>query len=387
MALDFNGLFINTDEFFGTHRGQGNKPGFGAVIFLQKDTNCGASSSILKKALQTVSLASMKKAAVSSILLVLTLLAVAIRAEAREPEKVYRIGYLSNAAMFRENAFEGRFLRYLREYGYVEGENLVVEWRFSEGKHDRLPGLAADLVRLKVDCIVAVGVNPALAAKKATITIPIVMGNADDDPIRYGLVATYARPGGNVTGFINIGSDLAGKRLELLKETVPKASRVAIIWDPKGRGGAGHARETKTAAQALKVDLQSLEVRNPEELENAFRAAVKDGAEALIVVHTGIMLSRRARVLSLALKTRLPAMYTQSLFANAGGLMSYDADPEERYRGTATYVDKILKGVKPSDLPVQQPTRFNLIVNLNTAKQIDLTIPRSVLTKADKLIR
>jgi putative ABC transport system substrate-binding protein len=305
--------------------------------------------------------------------------------EAQQAGKVYDIGYLANSAGIESR--EEAFRQGLRELGYIEGQNIGIEWRFSKGKLDRLPDLAAQLVRLKVDLIIAVGVNPTRAAKQATSTIPIVMGNADDDPVRHGLVASLARPGGNVTGFTNIGSDLAGKRLELLQETVPKASRVAILWDPKGQGGAGHARETRIAAPALGVELQPVEVRAPEDLENAFQAGVKGRAEALIVVHAGLMQTQRARIVNLAVKTRLPVMYTDSQFALAGGLMSYDADADERYRGVANYVDKILKGTKPADLPVQQPIKFEFIVNLKAAKQIGLTIPPNVLARADRVIK
>ncbi len=250
-----------------------------------------------------------------------------------------------------------------------------------------LPDLAAELVRLKVDCIVAAGVGPTRAVKNATSTIPIVMGNADDDPVRQGLVASLARPGGNVTGFTNVGSDLAGKRLELLKETVPKASRVAILWDPMGPGGAGHVRETGSVAPALGVKLQFVEVRDPGDLDNAFQAAVKGRAEGLIVVTTGLMASHRPRIINLAVKTRLPAIYSNVNFVREGGLMSYAADGPERLRGVATYVDKILKGTKPADLPVQRPVKFELVFNLNAAKQIGLTIPPNTLARADKVIR
>jgi putative ABC transport system substrate-binding protein len=307
------------------------------------------------------------------------------RAEGQQSRKVYRIGYLANATGIasREEAFR----QGLRELGYVEGQNLVIEWRFSKGQADRLQDLAGELVRLKVDLILAMGVAAARFAKEATGTIPIVMGNADDDPVRHGLVASLARPGGNVTGFTNIGSALAGKRLELLKETVPKVSRVAILWDSRGPGGAGHARETTIAAPALGVQLQPVEVQGADELENAFQTATKARAEALIVVHTGLMQTQRTRVVSLALKTRLPVMYTDSSFANAGGLMSYSDDDLDRSRRAASYADRILKGLKPAELPVQQPTKFELVINLKTAKQIGLTIPPNVLARADKVIR
>jgi putative ABC transport system substrate-binding protein len=277
--------------------------------------------------------------------------------------------------------------RNLSDLGYIEGRNLVIEWQFFKGKLDRLPDLAAELVRLKVDCIITIGVSPTRAAMQATSMIPIVMGNADDDPVRQGLVASLARPGGNVAGFTNVGSDLAGKRLELLKEIVPKASRMAIVWDPKGQGSAGHARETEIAAPALGIQLQRMEVQVPEDLENTFQAAVKKRAGALIVVTAGLMNSHRVRIVNLVLKTRLPAMYSNPDFVSIGGLMSYAADPSERLRGTATYVDKILKGTKPADLPVQQPKKFEFVINLKAAKQIGLTIPPNVLARADRVIR
>jgi ABC-type uncharacterized transport system substrate-binding protein len=314
------------------------------------------------------------------------LLAPRFLAQAQQPKKVYRVGHLTNAPGIRAEE-EEVFRQSLRDLGYIEGQNLSIEWRFSKGKLDLLPDLAAELVTLKVDCIVATGVAPTRAAKQATSTIPIVMGNADDDPVRQGLVASLARPGGNVTGFTNIGSDLAGKRLELIKDTVPKASRVAILLDPKGPGGMGHVRETEIVAPALGVKLQLVEVRGPEELDNAFQAAVKGRAEALIVVTTGLMGNHRSRIVNLAVKTRLPAMYSNTYFVREGGLMGYAADIPARWRGVAAYVDKVLKGAKPADLPVQQPTKFEFIINLKAAKQIGLTIPPNVLARADKVIR
>ena len=313
------------------------------------------------------------------------LFAFCLSVEAQQSRKVYRIGYLANATGIapREEAFR----QGLRELGYMEGQNVVIEWRFSKGKVDRLQDLAGELVRLQVDLILAMGVAAARAAKEATGTIPIVMGNADDDPVRHGLVVSLARPGGNVTGFTNIGSALAGKRLELLKETAPKVSRVAILWDPRGAGGAGHARETTIAAPAMGVQLQPVEVQGSDNLENAVQAAIKGRAEALIVVHAGSMQTQRARIVNLALKTRLPVMYTDSSFALVGGLMSYSDDDLDRARRAASYVDRILKGMKPADLPVQQPTKFELVINLKTAKQIGLVVPPNVLARADRVIK
>jgi len=305
--------------------------------------------------------------------------------KAQQSKKLYRIGYLANSAGMAPR--EEVLRQALRELGYFEGQNLVIEWRFSKGQRDLLQDLAGDLVRLKVDVILAIGVNPARAAKDATRTIPIVMGNADDDPVRHGLVDSLARPGGNVTGFTNIGSALAGKRLEILKETVPKASRMAILWDRTGVGASGHARESMIAAPALGVQLQTIEVQGAEDLDNAFQTAIKSRAEALIAVHAGSMQTQRARIVKLAVKTRLPVMYTVSEFAVAGGLMSYSDDDLDRTRRAASYVDKILKGVKPEDLPVQQPAKFELVINIKAAKQIGLSIPPNVLARADQVIK
>jgi putative ABC transport system substrate-binding protein len=314
------------------------------------------------------------------------LFALSVSVEAQQTGKVYRIGYLANAAGITKDT-EEIFRQALRELGYIEGRNLVIEWRFSKGRLDLLPELAAELVRLQLDCIVAQGVASTRAAKEATPTVPIVMGNADDDPVRHGLVASLARPGGNVTGFTNIGSELAGKRLEILKETVPKATRVAILWDPNGPGGAGHAREAKVVAPALGVELRPVEVRSAKELENAFQVAVKGRAEALIFVTTGLMVPQRERILNLALKTRLPAIYGNNSWVVDGGLMGYYADAHQRHRGVASYVDKILKGTKPADLPVQRPTKFELVINLKTANQIGVTIPQWVLMRADRVLK
>jgi ABC-type uncharacterized transport system substrate-binding protein len=327
----------------------------------------------------------MKKAALLSILVIAVQLAVGVRADAQQPAKIYRIGYLGNAAGV--GPVQEEFRKRLRALGYTEGHNLMIEWRFSKGDRDQIPSLASELVNLKADCIVTVGVGPTRAAKQATATIPIVMANADDDPVRQGLVASLARPGGNVTGFINIGSDLAGKRLQLLKETVPKLSLVAIVRTSGDEAAAGHERETKVAAQALGVKLQSLEARDADSLEKAFQLAKTGRAEGLIIVHTGLITSLRARTVSLATKTRLPAMYSDSQPVLAGGLMSYSDDSIDRSRRVANYVDRILKGTKPADLPVEQPTKFEFIINLKAAKQIGLTIPPNVLARADKVIK
>jgi putative ABC transport system substrate-binding protein len=299
--------------------------------------------------------------------------------------KVYRIGVLSN----RSGIGSGQKMlqQFLRELGYVEGKNLIIEWRFSKGDVTRQPEFAADLVRLKVDLIIPIGVLPTRAAKEATRTIPIVMGNADDDPVRQGLVTSLERPGGNVTGYFNIGSDLSAKRLELLKETVPGVSRVAILFDPASVPAVVYVKKSKAAARALGVRLQPVAVRVSEDLENAIQTAVKGRAEALLVVHTGLFQVFRSRVAKLAIKARLPSMHSSSSFVRAGGLMGYSGNSRERYRGVAAYVDKILKGAKPGDLPVQQPRKFDFVINLKTAKRIGITIPPELLFRATEVIK
>jgi putative ABC transport system substrate-binding protein len=278
------------------------------------------------------------------------------------------------------------FRRGLRELGYAEGKNIAIEYRAAEGKLDRLPALAAELVGHKIDVIVVGGDSAIRAARQATYTIPIVMANAGD-PVTDGFVASLAQPGGNITGLSRMGPELSGKRLELLKEAIPKASRVAVLWDPNDPGSLAQFRETEAATRALRVQLQSLEVRGPDDFENAFRAAGKGGTEALIIVSGGLFNTHRARMVNLEVKTRLPVMHTDPRWVSAGGLMSYSANVLELFRGAATYVDKILKGAKPADLPVEQPTKFEFIINLKTAKQIGLTIPPNVLARADKVIR
>jgi putative ABC transport system substrate-binding protein len=320
-------------------------------------------------------------------LLAAVLLIAPVFTAAQVPGKIYRIGYLANSSGIRKNV-EDVIRRNLSDLGYVEGQNVVFEWRFSKGKLGRLPEFAAELVRLKVDCIIALGVAPTRAAKEATQTIPIIMANADDDPVRQGLVASFSHPGGNITGFTNLGADLAGKRLELLKEAFPKVSRVAILFDPASPPAITMRNETEIAARSLGIELRSVAVggQSPKDLDQAFQSAVSERADALIVLHTGGMNPHRTRAAKLAQEAQLPAMYTSAPWAHAGGLMSYTADPDERDLGVATYIDKILKGAKPGDLPVQQPTRFEFIINLKTAKQIGVTIPPSVLYRATQLI-
>ena len=308
-------------------------------------------------------------------------------ATAQPPEKVPRVGYLSPGSPsepFRQRRFEA-FRQGLRELGYVEGQNIAIESRWAEGKYDRYPALAADLVRLKVDVIVAVGGRASEVAKHATRTIPIVM-SVVIDPLGSGLVASLARPGGNVTGISLMTPDLVGKQLEVLKEVVPKVSRVALLWNPDNPGSAAQLREAEAAARALGVRLQTLEARNPQEIDSAFAAMTRERAAALVVLADAILLNQRRQIAELAAERRLPAVYGPSEHAEAGGLMAYSANLLDLERRAATYVDKILKGAKPADLPVQQPTKFELVINLKTAKALGLTIPPSLLLRADQVI-
>jgi putative tryptophan/tyrosine transport system substrate-binding protein len=274
----------------------------------------------------------------------------------------------------------------LRELGYVEGKNIVIEYRSAEGKPDRLPAVAAELARLKVDVIVTTGPSVTRAAKEATSTIPIVMTN-DNDPVGNRFVASLARPGGNITGLATLSPELSGKRLELLKETVPRLSRVAVLGTSTVPGYAQALRETELAARAFKVKLQNLDVLDPKDIETAFRAASKEHADAVLVLTGLIFNNQRTQVVDLAVKNRLPAIYINTVFVEDGGLMSYGVSQNDLARRAAKYVDKILKGAKPADLPVEQPKNFEFIINLKAAKQIALTIPPNVLARADKVIK
>jgi putative tryptophan/tyrosine transport system substrate-binding protein len=306
--------------------------------------------------------------------------------EAQQPKKLLRIGYLSSADPARDSVGSEAIRLALRERGYVEGQNIATEYRYAEGKRDRVPSLVAELVQLKVDVLVTGNLVAIRAAKQATKTIPIVMV-ATVDPVATRLVDSLARPGGNITGLTRLTRELSGKRLELLKEAVPAISRVGVLWE-NAPGPAIAFKEYETAARALKVQLQSLEVRGPNpDLEGAFQTAAKGRASALITV-TGVLLTRyQKQIADLAIKNRLPSMYERNDYVEAGGLMSYSANDVENFRRAAVYVDKILKGAKPADLPVEQPTKFELIINLKTAKQIGLTIPESVLFRAEKVIK
>ena len=312
------------------------------------------------------------------------LLALGIPAEAQQP-KVPRIGFLSSGYLSSTKDAEA-FQQGLRELGYIEKQNIIVEYRYAEGVAERLPNLAAELVKLKVNVIVAIGTPAAQAAQSATKTIPIVIAGVSD-PVGTGLVASLPHPGGNVTGLSNLYQDLGGKQLELLKEAFPKISRVAILWDP---ANAGHVRwlgELKIVAGALRVTLQPIGVHSPDDLEPAFAAIKTESANSLIVLANPLTSNYRTRIVDFAIKSRLPAMYPISSFTEAGGLMSYGENPPDSRRRAAVYVDKILKGANPAELPVEQPTKFEFVINLKAAKQIGLTIPQTVLYRADKVIK
>ncbi|MEX0802856.1 MAG: ABC transporter substrate-binding protein [Candidatus Binatia bacterium] len=310
-------------------------------------------------------------------------------AQAQQPKKVPRIGYLSNTDPAREFARAGAIRLALRELGYVEGQNIAFEYRYAEGKQDRYPELARELARLKVDIIVVPGGDiPIRAAKNVTKTIPIVMVGQGLDPVAAGLVESLARPGGNVTGITNLGTDLGGKRLELLKEAVPKLSRVAVIYDRAIPRSVLEAREVlPLAARALGLTVRSWEIRAVDDFDRVFAEISKWRPDGLYVLGGGaLMRANEKRTIGFALKSRLPSVYTTPA-VDAGGLMYYGADFADSYRRVATYVDKILKGAKPADLPVQQPTKFELVINLKTAKQIGLTVPQSMLYRADRVIK
>ena len=320
------------------------------------------------------------------LLLTFFLLTVSL-AQAQPPTKVPRIGYLIGQSRSTGSGRIDPFRQGLRELGYVEGKNFVIEWRSAEEKLDRLPALAAELVRLKVDVIVTPGRLPTRAAKEATSTIPIVM-TQDSDPVANGFVASLARPGGNITGLSTLAPELSGKRLELLKEVIPTLSRVAVFGSSTTPGNAQLLREVELAAKSFGVTLQYVDVLSPKDIESAFRAAGKGRADGVLMMVTGaVTFPRRTEIAELAVKNRLPAIYSNSLFVDAGGLMSYSANLADLDRRAAAYVDKILKGAKPADLPVEQPTKFEFIINLKAAKQIGLTIPPNVLVRADRVIK
>jgi putative ABC transport system substrate-binding protein len=328
----------------------------------------------------------MKKVGWSSILVAAMLLAVAVLAEAQPPAKIPRIGYLSGSFASTSPDRREAFRQGLRELGYIEGKSILVEYRYADGKFDRLPALAAELVRLKVDIIVTAGPQATRPAKEVSSTIPIIMAQ-DPDPVGNGFVASLARPGGNITGLATFAPELSGKQLELLNETVPKLSRVAVFGTSINPGNAQNLREGELAAKAFGVKLQYLDVLSPKDIETAFRAASNAHAEAVLMLPGSVLGLQRAQLADLAAKNRLPAIYPQPEFTEAGGLMYYGANTPDLFRRAATYVDKILKGAKPGDLPVEQPKKFEFVVNLKAAKQIGLTIPPNVLARADRVIR
>src|SRR5213595_2221995 len=322
-----------------------------------------------------------------TVLALLALGAAPLAAEAQQAAKVARIGYLSPNLAASPHPREA-FLQGLRDLGYVEGRNLVIEYRDAEGKVERLPALAAELVALKVDVIVASGTLAALAAKQATKTVPIVFSPAGD-PVGSGLVASLAQPGGNVTGLSAFAPELVGKRLELLKQTIPGVSRVAVLWQPGAFGERAEKdilKRAEVAARDLRVPLQFVEARGPADFARAFSDMSMARSGALTVLASNMFVSERRRLVDLAAEKRLPAIYSARELVDAGGLMSYGANLADLNRRAATYVDRILKGTKPADLPVEQPTKFELLVNLKTARELGLTISREFLLIADEVI-
>ena len=313
-------------------------------------------------------------------------LGVSFPAQAQQPKKVPRIGFLGGASASFYAARTNAFRQGLNELGYTEGKNIVIEYRYAEGKFDRLPDLAAELVGLKLDVIVAAPTPSVLAAKKASATTPIVFASVVD-PVASGLVASLARPGGNITGLTILGPELSGKRLELLKEVLPNVTRVAALWNSANPAQELIWKEMQAAAQELRLQLQSLEVRSANDFDIAFEAALRERAQALIPSGEPLINTQLKRIVEFAAKNRLPAMYAGPEVVDAGGLMSYAPNYTDQYRRAAIYVDKILKGAKPADLPVEQPTKFEFVINLKTAKQIGLTIPPNVLARADRVIK
>jgi putative ABC transport system substrate-binding protein len=308
-------------------------------------------------------------------------------ADAQQPEKkVPRIGYLSLRAGIEPR--EEAFLKGLREIGYVDGQNIVIEWRFAKGKEDLLPGLAAEIVQLKPVVVVAAGNQAVQAMKRVTTTIPIVFGQVSD-PVGVGFVASLERPGGNITGLTTSASDLSRKRLQLVKESFPAVTRVALLLDARNPAHKLFLKDMEAASPALGIQVQSLEVRHLDEVDDAFQAALNARAEALIVTASGIFITNkdRERLANLAIKARLPVLHAEQAFVIAGGLMSYATDIPEQFRRAAVYVDKILKGAKPAEISVEEPTKFELVINLKAAKEIGVTIPPSILARADRVIQ
>ena len=317
----------------------------------------------------------------------LSLLVVPLLAVAQPVGKARRLGLLISGSSSDFAPRIEAFRHGLRDLGYIEGRNIIIEYRFAEGQADRLPALVADLVRLQVDVLVIDGNLAIRAAQHATTTIPIVMAVSGGDPVGQGVVASLARPGGNITGLSLMLPEVSGKRLELLREAVPTLSHVAVLWNPDGSGSTLVFKETQTAAHALGLQLQSLEVRRPDEFAQAFAAMTREHADALVVISNELFFGHRRQLAELTVRHRLPAMFHLREYAEAGGLMAYGADAADMYRRAATYVDKILKGAMPADLPVEQPVKFVLVINLKAAKTLGITMPPSLLLLADEVIQ
>jgi len=327
------------------------------------------------------------KREIINLALCAVLFALCSSVDAQQPKKIAKIGVLSPSTPAAAAHLFEAFRRGLQELGYVEGKTFVLEFRYGEARAERLPELARELVGLKVDVIVTATDVAIAAVKRETQTIPIVMANSSD-PVGTGFVASLARPGGNITGLSSISLELSGKRLELLREVVPGLSRVAFLWNPDVRGNLLDYNETEGAAGSLRLQLQSVEVVRAEDLDRAFSAVTKDRAQALIMPAANpVGFTARGQIASFAQKNRVPSIYAQREYVDAGGLMSYGPNTPDMFRRAATYVDKILKGTKPADLPVERPRKFELVINLKTAKQIGLTIPPNVLARADKVIK
>jgi ABC-type uncharacterized transport system substrate-binding protein len=323
---------------------------------------------------------------VGIVAVVITFAMGGVEARAQQPKKVPHVGYLTVSSLSSNASRNEAFRQGMRELGYVEGKNIVIEWRSGEGKVERKSELVAELVRLRVDAIVTSGPTMTRAAQQATATIPIVMA-FDPDPVGNGFIASLARPGRNITGLSSLSPELSGKQLELLKEIVPQLSRVAVLGTSAEPGNAQTLREIELAADAFAVKLRYLEIADSRDIRPAFRTANKEHAGAMLVLQTPFFNPKRKQIAELALQNRLPAIYPQSEWVDDGGLMSYGVSFDALYQRAATYVDKILKGTKPADLPVEQPTKFEFLINLKAAKQIGLTIPPDVLARADKVIR
>ncbi len=317
---------------------------------------------------------------------VTTVMVIAPFAHAQQPGKIPRIGYLNASSASSAASRVEAFRRGMRELGYVEGKNIVIEYRFAEGKLERLRPLTTELVQLNVELIVSGGPTVTRPLKEATSTIPIVMG-FDDDPVGAGFVASLARPGGNITGLSTLAPEISGKQLEILKEIVPKLSRVAVFGNSTRSGTSLSLKEMELAAAAFKIQIQNLDIQNPKDIDTAFGAASKGHAEAIVVLGSPVVNLRRTQIAELAVKHRMPGVYAQPEFLQAGGLIYYGASFTDIFQRAATYVDKILKGAKPAELPVEQPKKFEFMINLKAAKQIGLTIPPNVLARADRVIK